>query len=88
MNTVQLIFAFLGRLLAFVIALILCVPVILLPPATAVPAWVWIPLAAAGCGAARPVLPAQARLEGRRGLTGGRAPGGRRWRSSPRRLSP
>ena len=47
MNTVQLIFAFLGRLLAFVIALILCVPVILLPPATAVPAWAWIPLAAA-----------------------------------------
>ncbi len=27
-------------------ALIVCVPVILLPPATAVPAWAWIPLAA------------------------------------------
>lgn len=46
MNIVRL-FAFLGRLLGFVIALILCVPVILLPPATAVPAWVWAPLAAA-----------------------------------------
>lgn len=47
MNTVQSIVAFLGRLLVFVIALILCVPVILLPPATAVPAWAWILLAAA-----------------------------------------
>lgn len=47
MNAVQRVFAFVGRLLAFVIALILCAPVILLPPATAVPTWAWIPLAAA-----------------------------------------
>ncbi len=39
--------AVLGRLLAFLLALGLCVPVILLPPATAVPAWAWLPLAAA-----------------------------------------
>lgn len=37
--------AVLGRLLVFTISLILCLPVILLPQATAVPAWVWIPLA-------------------------------------------
>lgn len=41
------VFFFLGRLLAFLLALILCLPVVLLPKATAVPAWVWIPLAAA-----------------------------------------
>lgn len=38
------IFAFLGRLLAFLVFLLACLPVILLPNATAVPAWVWIPL--------------------------------------------
>jgi pimeloyl-ACP methyl ester carboxylesterase len=38
---------FIGRLLVFLLAIILCLPVILLPQATAVPAWVWIPLAAA-----------------------------------------
>jgi len=40
-------FSFLGRLLALISALILCLPVILLPVATAVPAWIWIPLIAA-----------------------------------------
>ncbi len=47
MNVIRPILTFLGRALVFIIALILCVPVILLPPATAVPAWIWIPLAAA-----------------------------------------
>ena len=48
MNTLskRILFFFAG-LLAFVISLLLCLPVILLPPATAVPAWAWIPLAAA-----------------------------------------
>ncbi len=41
------IFGFLGRLLALLIALLALLPVILLPQATAVPAWVWIPLAVA-----------------------------------------
>jgi pimeloyl-ACP methyl ester carboxylesterase len=41
------IFAFLSRLLAFLISLILCLPVILLPQATAVPAPLWVLLAAA-----------------------------------------
>lgn len=41
------ILAFSGKLLAFLLTLILCLPVILLPRASAVPAWVWIPLAAA-----------------------------------------
>lgn len=41
---------FLGRLLALVLALILCLPVVLLPQATAVPAWFWVPLAAIGLG--------------------------------------
>ena len=39
-------FVLLGRILAFLLALIFCLPIILLPLATAVPAWVWIPLAA------------------------------------------
>lgn len=48
MNTLfKRVLSFLARLLAFVISLLLCLPVILLPPATAVPAWAWIPLAAA-----------------------------------------
>ncbi len=34
-----------GWLLALLLALVLCVPVLLLPSATAVPAWVWVPLA-------------------------------------------
>ncbi len=34
----------LGRILAFIAAILLCLPVILLPLTTAVPAWVWIPL--------------------------------------------
>lgn len=33
-----------GYLLAFLVAMILCLPVILLPISTTVPAWVWIPL--------------------------------------------
>jgi pimeloyl-ACP methyl ester carboxylesterase len=33
-----------GRFLAFLFALILCLPVLLLPMTTAVPAWVWLPL--------------------------------------------
>ena len=41
------ILAFSGKLLAFLLTLILCLPVILLPRASAIPAWVWIPLAAA-----------------------------------------
>jgi pimeloyl-ACP methyl ester carboxylesterase len=41
------ILKFLGLLLAFILALILCIPAILLPPATVVPAWAWIPLIAA-----------------------------------------
>jgi pimeloyl-ACP methyl ester carboxylesterase len=38
--------AVLGRLVALLATLLLCIPVLLLPQATAVPAWVWIPLAA------------------------------------------
>ena len=38
--------ALLGRLVALLATLLLCVPVLLLPQATAVPAWVWIPLGA------------------------------------------
>jgi pimeloyl-ACP methyl ester carboxylesterase len=38
------ILVFLGRLVAFVLALVLCLPVALLPKATVVPAWIWIPL--------------------------------------------
>jgi pimeloyl-ACP methyl ester carboxylesterase len=37
----------LGRILAFLIAILLCVPVILLPFTTSVPAWVWVVLAIA-----------------------------------------
>ena len=43
-------FVLLGRLLAFLLALVLCLPILLLPQTTAVPAWAWIPLAAAGLG--------------------------------------
>ena len=41
------VLTFLGRTLALLMALLLCVPVLLLPLATNVPAWVWIPLAVA-----------------------------------------
>lgn len=41
------VFGFLGRLLALLIVLLTLLPVVLLPQATAVPAWVWIPLAVA-----------------------------------------
>jgi pimeloyl-ACP methyl ester carboxylesterase len=47
MNTLKRIVAASGRLLALLIALLLCLPVILLPIATSTPAWVWIPLAIA-----------------------------------------
>ncbi len=40
-------FTLLGRLLALLLALILCLPILLLPTATAVPAWAWLPLAVA-----------------------------------------
>ncbi len=40
------ILSMLGRFVVFLVSLILCLPVILLPQATAVPAWVWLPLAA------------------------------------------
>src|SRR5215208_5095502 len=36
-----------GRILAVLVSILLCVPVILLPPTTSVPAWVWILLAIA-----------------------------------------
>jgi pimeloyl-ACP methyl ester carboxylesterase len=39
--------SFLGRTLILVLTLLLCLPVILLPSATSVPAWIWIPLALA-----------------------------------------
>ncbi len=41
------VFGFLGRLLAVLVALLALLPVVLLPSATAVPAWVWIALAVA-----------------------------------------
>lgn len=41
------VFGFLGRLLALLLALLALLPVVLLPQATAVPAWVWIPLGVA-----------------------------------------
>lgn len=44
------LFVFLTRLLAFLLALILCLPILLLPLATAAPAWAWISLAVAGLG--------------------------------------
>jgi pimeloyl-ACP methyl ester carboxylesterase len=44
-NPLKRLFAFLARLLVLFISLLLCLPVILLPPATAVPALLWIPLA-------------------------------------------
>jgi pimeloyl-ACP methyl ester carboxylesterase len=40
----------LGRLLALLIALLLCVPILLLPFTTSVPAWIWILLAIADLG--------------------------------------
>lgn len=50
MNIFKTILSFVGRLLALLLALVLCLPILLLPQATAVPAWVWIPLAAVGLG--------------------------------------
>jgi pimeloyl-ACP methyl ester carboxylesterase len=46
LTRLQRILAFLGRFVALLAALLLCIPVLLLPQATAVPAWVWIPLGA------------------------------------------
>jgi pimeloyl-ACP methyl ester carboxylesterase len=37
----------LGRLFVLLLMLLLCLPVLLLPPATAVPVWLWMPLAIA-----------------------------------------
>lgn len=44
---IKKILARLGHLLAFLLSMVLCLVVILLPLTTAVPAWVWIPLALA-----------------------------------------
>lgn len=41
------ILVFLSRLLAFLLSIFFCLPVVLLPITTAVPAWIWIPLALA-----------------------------------------
>jgi pimeloyl-ACP methyl ester carboxylesterase len=41
------ILAVVGRILALIAAIVLCLPLVLLPISTAVPAWVWIPLAIA-----------------------------------------
>jgi pimeloyl-ACP methyl ester carboxylesterase len=46
-SPIQRILSLIGRLLALLVILLLCIPVLLLPQATAVPAWVWIPLAVA-----------------------------------------
>jgi len=40
------ILGMIGRVLVFLIAIVLCLPIVLLPKATSVPAWIWIPLAA------------------------------------------
>lgn len=53
------VFSFIARLSVFVLCLLLCLPVILLPLATAVPALLWIPLAL--CAGA--LLVAQFRLK-------------------------
>ncbi len=47
MTLLKSIAFWLGRSLAFLLALLLCIPVVLLPVATATPAWVWMPLALA-----------------------------------------
>jgi pimeloyl-ACP methyl ester carboxylesterase len=41
------LFTILGQILALLIALVLCLPIVLLPLSTSVPAWIWIPLAIA-----------------------------------------
>ena len=46
-SLVKQIFAFLGRVLDLLVVLVLTLPVILLPIATPVPAWAWIPMLAA-----------------------------------------
>lgn len=43
-KTARNIFLALERIAALIAAILLCIPVILLPPATSVPAWIWIPL--------------------------------------------
>ena len=40
------ILAWIGRILAGILCLLLCLPMALLPKATAVPAWIWLPLGA------------------------------------------
>ena len=42
------IFLALGRIAALIAVILLCIPVILLPISTSVPAWIWIPLGFAG----------------------------------------
>jgi pimeloyl-ACP methyl ester carboxylesterase len=44
-NIAGRIASFLGRTLILVLTLLLCLPVVLLPSTTLVPAWIWIPLA-------------------------------------------
>lgn len=46
-RVVTRILAVFGRILALIAAIVLCLPLLLLPISTAVPAWVWIPLAIA-----------------------------------------
>lgn len=46
-NTLRRIALVIGRLLALLVTLLLCVPVILLPLTTSVPGWVWVLLAIA-----------------------------------------
>jgi pimeloyl-ACP methyl ester carboxylesterase len=46
-NIASRIASVLGRILILVLTLLLCLPVILLPSTTLVPAWIWIPLALA-----------------------------------------
>ncbi|HEY9076161.1 MAG TPA: alpha/beta hydrolase [Anaerolineaceae bacterium] len=41
----QKLLVFLCRLLIFLLALIFCLPIVLLPKATVVPAWIWVPFA-------------------------------------------
>lgn len=41
------ILAWIGRILVGILCLLLCLPMALLPNATAVPAWIWLPLGAA-----------------------------------------
>jgi pimeloyl-ACP methyl ester carboxylesterase len=48
MNPARSLAILLGRILALIVAILLFLPVLLLPLTTAVPAWAWVPLALAG----------------------------------------